>query len=200
MYLPSQQGPVLKGREQQAENALPFVDRIIRTVVGFAGCMVSFFLIESFRLRQFSCQAPSSRVNPAMAFADIGPCMVCIATLIYTVAPNSPSAGKCLVSFVFIYSAVLAGTITPYAFAVGREARSKTLCIHSRSLVRLLVLRDDVGCCIHSPVLYQPRQAQLGSENAWLWFPFNPPMEFSWSSFRRRRKTEPWKKLTRCSR
>src|SRR5579864_3063774 len=31
--------------------------------------------------------------------------------LIYTVAPNSPSAGKCLIAFVFIYSAILAGTL-----------------------------------------------------------------------------------------
>ena len=47
--------------------------------------------------------------------------------LIYTVAPNSPSAGKCLIAFVFIYPALLAGTITPYASVVGSEIPNKRL-------------------------------------------------------------------------
>ena len=47
--------------------------------------------------------------------------------LVYTVWPNSPSAGKCLVAFVFIYSAFLAGTVTPYAFVVGTEIPNQRL-------------------------------------------------------------------------
>jgi hypothetical protein len=47
--------------------------------------------------------------------------------LVYTVWPNSPSAGKCLVAFVSIYSFVLAGTITPYAFVVGTEIPNQRL-------------------------------------------------------------------------
>jgi len=47
--------------------------------------------------------------------------------LVYTVWPNSPSARKCLVAFVFIYSFVLDGTITPYAFVMGTEIPNQRL-------------------------------------------------------------------------
>ena len=55
--------------------------------------------------------------------------------LVYTVWPTSPSAGKCLVAFVFIYSAFLAGTVTPYAFVVGTEIPNQRLRAYTLSVL-----------------------------------------------------------------
>jgi MFS transporter, SP family, sugar:H+ symporter len=93
--------------------------------------------------------------------------------LVYTVAPNSPSAGKCLVAFVFIYSAVLAGTITPYAFVVGSEIPNQRL--------RAYTLAVLFGCSYAAtwvvaytlPYYINPAKLNWGAKYAWLWFPSN---------------------------
>jgi SP family sugar:H+ symporter-like MFS transporter len=104
--------------------------------------------------------------------------------LVYTVWPNSPSAGKCLVAFVFIYSFVLAGTITPYAFVVGTEIPNQRLRAYTLAVLFTASYAATWVVSFTLPYYINPAKLDWGAKygislfggvltEAWLWFPAN---------------------------
>jgi hypothetical protein len=113
-----------------AGESKPFVDSIITTVAGIFGRMLSF---EFSHVEPFSWAGLFFKVHGHRLMILMQAC-VCFVGLVYTVWPNSPSAGS-LIAFVFIYSFVLAGTITPYAFFVGTEIPNQRLCGYTHAVL-----------------------------------------------------------------
>ena len=119
--------------------------------------LLSFFLVRILTRRAIlmggsflqSTYSPSNNSNASMC--------ICVVGLVCTVWPNSPSAGKDLVAFVFMYSFVLAGTITPYAFVVGTEIPNQRLRAYTLTVLFAALLRCNLGGFVHSSVLYQSR-------------------------------------------
>jgi MFS transporter, SP family, sugar:H+ symporter len=93
--------------------------------------------------------------------------------LVYTVWPNSPAAGKCLIAFVFIYSGVLAGTITPYAFVVGTEIPNSRLRAYSLAVLFAASYLMTWVVAYTLPYYINPSRLDWGAKYAWLWFPSN---------------------------
>jgi MFS transporter, SP family, sugar:H+ symporter len=96
-----------------------------------------------------------------------------LVAIVYTAVPNSPAAGKCLVAFVFIYSAVLAGTITPYAFVVGTEIPNQRLRSYTLAVLFAASYLMTWTVSFTLPDYINPAKLNWGAKYAWLWFPSN---------------------------
>jgi MFS transporter, SP family, sugar:H+ symporter len=140
----------------------PFQDSIILSCLGLIAIMLMSFIIRWL----------SRRMILMVSFFIQAICMLIIA-VIYTAAPTSPAALKCLVAFVSIYIFFYGGWVGPTAWLVAGEIPSTRLRSYTLGLGAGAGFLLGWVCAFTAPYFINPTDLNWGPKYGYIWFVSN---------------------------
>lgn len=140
----------------------PFQDSIILSCIGLIAIMLMTFIIRWL----------SRRTILMVSFLIQSFCMLIIA-VVYTAAPTSPAALKCLVAFVSIYIFFYGGWVGPTAWLVAGEIPSTRLRSYTLGLGAGAGFLLGWVCAFTAPYFINPLDLNWGPKYGYIWFVSN---------------------------
>jgi len=140
----------------------PFQDSIILSCIGLIAIMLMTFIIRRL----------SRRTILIVSFLIQSFCMLIIA-VVYTAAPTSPAALKCLVAFVSIYIFFYGGWVGPTAWLVAGEIPSTRLRSYTLGLGAGAGFLLGWVCAFTAPYFINPMDLNWGPKYGYIWFVSN---------------------------
>jgi SP family sugar:H+ symporter-like MFS transporter len=145
-----------------AGSSQPFQDSIIFTCIGLIAVIFMTVIIRYL----------SRRTILLVAFFIQAICMLIIA-IVYTRAPTSPSALKCLVAFVCIYIFFYGGWASPTAWLVAGEIPSTRLRSYTLGLGAGVGFLLGWVIAFTAPYFINPLDLNWGPKYGYIWFVSN---------------------------
>jgi MFS transporter, SP family, sugar:H+ symporter len=140
----------------------PFQDSVMFSCIGLAAVIFMGVIIRYL----------SRRVILMTSFFVQAVCMLIIA-IIYTVAPHSSAALKCLVGFICIYIFFYGGWCGPTAWLVAGEIPSTRLRSYTLGLGAGAGFLFGWVCAFTAPYFINPSDLNWGPKYGYIWFPSN---------------------------
>jgi len=145
-----------------AGSSNPFQDSVIFSCIGLIAVIMMTVVVRYL----------SRRTILLTSFLVQSLCMLVIA-VVYTVAPTSPSALKCLVAFVCIYIFFYGGWCSPTAWLVAGEIPSTRLRSYTLGLGAGAGFLFGWVCAFTAPYFINPLDLNWGPKYGYIWFPSN---------------------------
>ena len=140
----------------------PFQDSIVLSCIGLAAIMLMTVIIRHLSRRMI-----------LMVSFFIQSIAMLIVAVVYTTAPTSPSAMKCLVAFVSIYIFFYGGWAAPTAWLVAGEIPSQRLRSHTLGLGAGVGFLLGWIAAFTAPYFINPLDLNWGPKYGYIWFPSN---------------------------
>jgi MFS transporter, SP family, sugar:H+ symporter len=140
----------------------PFQDSIIVSCIGLAAVMMMTVIVRHLSRRNILI----------VAFVIQAFCMLIIA-VVYTAAPTSTSALRCLVAFICIYIFFYGGWTSPVAWLVAGEIPSQRLRSYTLGFGAGAGFLFGWVCAFTAPYFINPLDLNWGPKYGYIWFVSN---------------------------
>jgi MFS transporter, SP family, sugar:H+ symporter len=140
----------------------PFQDSIIVSCIGLLAVMMMAFIVRYL-----------SRRAILMTSIFVQAITMLVIAVVYTVAPTSPAALKCLVAFVCIYIFFYGGWVGPVAWLVAGEIPSTRLRSYTLGFGAGAGFLLGWVCAFTAPYFINPLDLNWGPKYGYIWFVSN---------------------------